>query len=46
LFKRSTYSHLVRNSVHLEQSREGHRSLATPERLISEYNDDLIFLVL
>jgi len=29
----------------LAQSRgDGHRSLVTPERVLSEYNEDLIFL--
>jgi len=31
----------------LAQSRgEGHRSLVTPERVLSEYNEDLIFLMI
>jgi len=30
----------------LAQSRgDGHRSLVTPERILSEYNEDLIFLI-
>jgi len=41
---RSNLSHVANDSPLVQSRWDEHRSLVTPERVLSEYNEDLIFL--